>query len=148
MARCLVFTVVVMSPTVGIRGRVGLVHDVYRRLRVRGLPHGCVIRAVLPGREGNGAAGRAVDDPRDPRADPGRPPIQRPAPGLPRMSPTLLSRRLQQLAAAGVVERRESGVEVEYELTAAGRELKPIVVALGEWGTRWIPELGDRDLDP
>ncbi|GIE33327.1 HxlR family transcriptional regulator [Actinoplanes italicus] len=68
--------------------------------------------------------------------------------GLPRMSPTLLSRRLQQLAAAGVVERRESGAEVEYELTTAGRELQPIVVALGEWGTRWIPELGDRDLDP
>lgn len=68
--------------------------------------------------------------------------------GLPRMSPTLLSRRLQQLAAAGLVERRESGTEVDYVLTRAGEELQPIVMALGEWGTRWVPELGDRDLDP
>ncbi|MBB2943045.1 DNA-binding HxlR family transcriptional regulator [Actinoplanes lutulentus] len=68
--------------------------------------------------------------------------------GLPRMSPSLLSRRLQQLAAAGLVARQEFGSEVEYELTTAGRELEPIVVALGVWGTRWIPELGDRDLDP
>jgi len=68
--------------------------------------------------------------------------------GLPRMSPTLLSRRLQQLTAAGLVERHESGAEVDYALTAAGTELQPIVFALGEWGARWIPELGDRDLDP
>ncbi|MEV0897875.1 helix-turn-helix domain-containing protein [Actinoplanes sp. NPDC049802] len=68
--------------------------------------------------------------------------------GLPRMSPTLLSRRLQQLAAAGLVERHEYGAEVEYELTVSGKELEPIVMALGAWGARWIPELGDRDLDP
>jgi DNA-binding HxlR family transcriptional regulator len=68
--------------------------------------------------------------------------------GLPRMSPTLLSKRLQQLVAAGVVERRPAGSEVHYLLTAAGRELEPIVVALGIWGVRWIGELGDQDLDP
>jgi DNA-binding HxlR family transcriptional regulator len=49
--------------------------------------------------------------------------------GLPRMSPTLLSKRLQQLVAAGVVERRPSGAEVQYLLTPAGRELEPIVRA-------------------
>ncbi|GAA4589393.1 DNA-binding HxlR family transcriptional regulator [Actinoplanes octamycinicus] len=68
--------------------------------------------------------------------------------GLPRMSPTLLSRRLQQLAAAGLVERTPTGAEVEYALTPAGKELEPIVRALGVWGTRWIPEIGDPDLDP
>lgn len=68
--------------------------------------------------------------------------------GLPRMSPTLLSKRLQQLVAAGVVERRPAGAEVQYLLTPAGRELEPIVVALGAWGVRWIGELGDQDLDP
>ncbi|MEU4427325.1 helix-turn-helix domain-containing protein [Actinoplanes sp. NPDC024001] len=68
--------------------------------------------------------------------------------GLPRMSPTLLSRRLHQLAAAGLIERQQFGAEVEYTLTPAGKELEPIVRALGVWGTRWIPELGDRDLDP
>src|SRR5438477_6937828 len=68
--------------------------------------------------------------------------------GLPRMSPTLLSKRLQQLVSAGVVDRRPDGKEVQYLLTDAGRELAPIVEALGAWGVRWIGELGDEDLDP
>jgi DNA-binding HxlR family transcriptional regulator len=68
--------------------------------------------------------------------------------GLPRMSPSLLSRRLQQLTTAGLVARHPFGAEVEYALTPAGKELEPIVIALGVWGTRWIPALGDRDLDP
>jgi DNA-binding HxlR family transcriptional regulator len=68
--------------------------------------------------------------------------------GVPRMSPTLLSRRLGQLVRAGVVERRDDGADVRYVLTQAGRELEPVVRALGVWGTRWIGELGDEDLDP
>ncbi|ADU07217.1 helix-turn-helix domain-containing protein [Micromonospora sp. WMMD718] len=68
--------------------------------------------------------------------------------GLPRMSPTLLSRRLHQLVRAGVVERRVDGADVRYVPTAAGRELRPVVEALGAWGVRWIGELGDADLDP
>ena len=32
--------------------------------------------------------------------------------------------------------------------TPAGRELRPIIKALGAWGTRWIGELGGQDLDP
>ena len=68
--------------------------------------------------------------------------------GLPRMSPTLLSRRLQQLTRAGVIERRTEGNEVRYVLTQAGQELRPVVEALGAWGVRWIGEIGDEDLDP
>jgi DNA-binding HxlR family transcriptional regulator len=68
--------------------------------------------------------------------------------GLPRMSPTLLSRRLQQLVRAGVIAREESDGEVRYLLTEAGEELRPVVMALGTWGTRWIPDLADPDLDP
>lgn len=68
--------------------------------------------------------------------------------GLPRMSPTLLSRRLQQLTRAGVIERRTEGNEVRYVLTRAGQELRPVVEALGAWGVRWIGEIGDEDLDP
>jgi DNA-binding HxlR family transcriptional regulator len=68
--------------------------------------------------------------------------------GLPRMSPTLLSRRLQQLERAGIVERRVDGKDVRYILTEAGNELRPVVEAVGQWGTRWIGELGDVDLDP
>jgi DNA-binding HxlR family transcriptional regulator len=68
--------------------------------------------------------------------------------GLPRMSPTLLSKRLHQLTRAGVVQRRADDGEVRYVLTPAGKELLPIVEALGAWGIRWIGELGDPDLDP
>jgi DNA-binding HxlR family transcriptional regulator len=68
--------------------------------------------------------------------------------GLPRMSPTLLSRRLQQLVRAGVITREESDGEVRYRLTQAGEELRPVVEALGMWGTRWIPDLADPELDP
>jgi len=68
--------------------------------------------------------------------------------GLTRMSPSLLSRRLQQLVRAGVVERHVEGNEVRYVLTPAGQELRPVVEALGTWGIRWIGELGDEELDP
>jgi DNA-binding HxlR family transcriptional regulator len=68
--------------------------------------------------------------------------------GLPRMSPALLSTRLQTLARAGVIERHEDGARVTYTLTPAGRELRPIIEAIGRWGIRWIPDLGDEDLDP
>ena len=68
--------------------------------------------------------------------------------GVPRMSPTLLSRRLHQLVRAGVVDRQVEGNDVRYVLTQAGHELRPVVEALGAWGIRWIGELGDGDLDP
>jgi DNA-binding HxlR family transcriptional regulator len=68
--------------------------------------------------------------------------------GVPRMSPALLSKRLRTLTQAGVVERRVHGGRVSYVLTEAGAELRPVVEALGCWGARWVPELGDEDLDP
>lgn len=68
--------------------------------------------------------------------------------GVPRMSPALLSKRLRTLVRAGVVERRDDNSRVSYALTDAGEELRPVVEALGRWGARWIPELGDEDLDP
>ena len=68
--------------------------------------------------------------------------------GLPRMSPTLLSTRLQQLVHAGVVDKHGDGPDSRYVLSPAGKELRPIVEALGAWGVRWIGELGDADLDP
>jgi DNA-binding HxlR family transcriptional regulator len=54
--------------------------------------------------------------------------------GVPKMSPSLLSKRLKELAEAGVVEETHS----EYRLTAAGEELRPIVMAMGVWGQRWV----------
>jgi DNA-binding HxlR family transcriptional regulator len=68
--------------------------------------------------------------------------------GLPRMSPTLLSRRLQQLIRAGIVDKTDDGNGVRYRLSPAGGELRPIVAALGAWGVRWIGRIGDADLDP
>lgn len=68
--------------------------------------------------------------------------------GLPRMSPALLSKRLHTLVRAGVVERWQDGTRVTYQLSRAGKELEPIVEALGSWGIRWIPDIGDEDLDP
>ena len=68
--------------------------------------------------------------------------------GVPRMSPTLLSKRLATLVRAGVISRRNEDGRVSYDLTVAGRELESIVQAVGRWGIRWIPELGDEDLDP
>jgi DNA-binding HxlR family transcriptional regulator len=68
--------------------------------------------------------------------------------GVPRMSPTLLSKRLHQLVRAGIVNRQADGNQVRYALTQAGQELRPVVEALGAWGVRWIGELGDEDLDP
>ena len=68
--------------------------------------------------------------------------------GLPRMSPSLLSTRLHQLTVAGIVHRTVDGSEVRYVLTPAGRDLEPVVSALGTWGSRWTGRLGDEDLDP
>ncbi len=72
--------------------------------------------------------------------------------GVPRMSPTLLSQRLKELEEVGIVERRaianERGV-YEYRLTDSGRELKPVVEAMGIWGQRWIEtRLSLKNLDP
>ena len=68
--------------------------------------------------------------------------------GVPKMSPALLSKRLQTLSRSGVVERSEVGGRTAYALTQSGRELNDVVMALGAWGMRWIGELGDGDLDP
>lgn len=71
--------------------------------------------------------------------------------GLPRMSPALLSQRLKELEDAGVVVRRASRRDVgvqEYHLTESGRELAPIVEAIGGWGQRWVEsELSLQRLD-
>jgi DNA-binding HxlR family transcriptional regulator len=68
--------------------------------------------------------------------------------GVPKMSPALLTKRLRSLERAGVIERREDDGRTSYHLTPAGKELQGIVQALGQWGIRWVGELGEQDLDP
>ena len=59
--------------------------------------------------------------------------------GVPQASPALLTRRLKQLEAEGIIERRRSerGRSWTYHLTAAGSDFIPVVAALGEWGQKW-----------
>ena len=70
--------------------------------------------------------------------------------GVPRMSPTLLSKRLKSLEACELIVRRrapKTGV-VEYCPTPAGLEVRPIIELYGAWGQRWVRDpLGDDELD-
>jgi DNA-binding HxlR family transcriptional regulator len=71
--------------------------------------------------------------------------------GIPRISRTMLSERLQELVAAGAVSRADGPHGPEYALTEAGQELASLVGALGTWGQRWLPRHAaaeDLDLDP
>ncbi len=69
---------------------------------------------------------------------------------LSRISPTLLSKRLKELEKKGLIVRKRSpGQERhEYQLTACGRELEPIVKHLAVWGMRWARgQMIDSELD-
>ncbi|MEX0971017.1 MAG: helix-turn-helix domain-containing protein, partial [Paracoccaceae bacterium] len=70
--------------------------------------------------------------------------------GVPRMSPSLLSKRLGELEAAGVIQSVKGGQGVkEYCLTKAGEELRPLIMAIGAWGQRWVEsEVSLNNLDP
>lgn len=68
--------------------------------------------------------------------------------GIPRISRTMLSERLQALVLAGAVERMDGAHGPEYVLTDAGSELAGLVGALGAWGQRWLlRHAADEDLD-
>ncbi len=72
--------------------------------------------------------------------------------GVPRMSPALLSKRLKDLEAAGIIKRSKVPGDpdlYEYTLTAAGKELRPVIEAVGDWGHRWVTTESSLDnLDP
>jgi DNA-binding HxlR family transcriptional regulator len=57
----------------------------------------------------------------------------------------VLADRLRRLVEAGVMVKRvyqERPVRHEYRLTRMGIELSPILVALMQWGDRWLSEDG------
>lgn len=56
------------------------------------------------------------------------------AAGLPRIPTNILAARLKELQAAGIIRRAPRSRIVIYELTPYGRELEPVVLALGAWG--------------
>jgi DNA-binding HxlR family transcriptional regulator len=71
--------------------------------------------------------------------------------GVPLMSPSLLSKRLKELEEAGVIATAPTGQPgvVEYKLTQAGEDLRPVVMSLGIWGQRWVESsVSLKNLDP
>ncbi|MDA8391844.1 MAG: winged helix-turn-helix transcriptional regulator [Actinomycetota bacterium] len=70
---------------------------------------------------------------------------------FPRLTPTVLTQRLRDMEAAGLVEkRRELDGLVRYGLTRRGGELDGVLVALGTWGARHTlgPPSPDDDMVP
>ena len=60
---------------------------------------------------------------------------------VPELSDRLLSERLKELEAEGVVQRRVldgAPVRVEYSLTEKGQALEPAIRALKQWGREWL----------
>jgi DNA-binding HxlR family transcriptional regulator len=60
---------------------------------------------------------------------------------VPGLSDRLLSERMKELEACGIVDRRVAGtspVRVEYELTDRGRELAPALKELKRWADRYL----------
>lgn len=66
--------------------------------------------------------------------------------GIPRISKTMLSERLQELIAIGAVERHDGNSGPEYELTASGKEISSVVMALGTWGQRFLPRQSEKEI--
>lgn len=60
---------------------------------------------------------------------------------VPGLHDRLLSERLKELEAEGIVERRiypETPVRIEYQLTAKGRDLHRVMAEIHRWADRWM----------
>jgi DNA-binding HxlR family transcriptional regulator len=60
---------------------------------------------------------------------------------VPGLSDRLLTERLRELEAEGLVRRNVlpgPPVRVSYEMTEAGKDLAPVIRALGKWAERWV----------
>ena len=67
--------------------------------------------------------------------------------GMPLIPPSVLAQRLKTLQQAKIVVRQPSAKRNswEYQLTKAGEELRPLIIATGHWGQRWLGNLLTRD---
>jgi DNA-binding HxlR family transcriptional regulator len=70
--------------------------------------------------------------------------------GVPRISPTLLSTRLEELEDVGILIRKKisKSTRYRYELTQAGWDLEDIIMKLAIWGQHWARDMDISDLDP
>ena len=68
------------------------------------------------------------------------------AAGLPRIPSNILAARLKDLQQAGVIRRMPRSRVIVYELTPYGRELEPVVLALGAWGFKALGEPRDEQI--
>lgn len=62
---------------------------------------------------------------------------------IPDISDRMLSERLKELEAEGIVERRvipETPVKVEYKVTEKGLALEGVVSAIQAWASEWIAD--------
>ena len=62
---------------------------------------------------------------------------------IPEISDRMLSERLRELEAEGIVDRivvPETPVRVEYALTEKGRALEQAMTSLGKWAERWVSD--------
>jgi DNA-binding HxlR family transcriptional regulator len=69
---------------------------------------------------------------------------------MPRISPTVLNKRLNELLEHGVIDRCRIPEQrgYDYQLTECGRELAPLVMQMAEWGMRWArSRMKDDELD-
>lgn len=68
------------------------------------------------------------------------------AAGLQRIPSNILATRLKELQAAGVIRRAPRSRVILYELTPYGRELEPVVLALGAWGFKAMGDPRDEQV--
>jgi DNA-binding HxlR family transcriptional regulator len=62
---------------------------------------------------------------------------------IPDISDKMLSERLKELEAEGLVTRTvipETPVRVEYHLTDKGRALKDAIASISSWADRWVSQ--------
>jgi DNA-binding HxlR family transcriptional regulator len=60
---------------------------------------------------------------------------------VPHMSDKMLSERLKELEELEILERKvypEIPVRIEYDLTEKGKDLRPVIDSIHEWGQKWM----------
>jgi DNA-binding HxlR family transcriptional regulator len=70
--------------------------------------------------------------------------------GVPRITPAMLAKRLDEIEHAGLITRPKArrGAARTYQLTAAGAALAPLIEQMAVWGQHWARDMRLDDMDP